>query len=295
MEPELYMKKHYIMTYIEDVTCLMLAQKKKDSKFQPLPFLQDYFQRVRAGNHVFRRKYSFVSATPYNRRCFIKLIWQAFVNIIREKVPMRGSDYHQLVELVCADFPIEIIHQVMSVLAHQTEVKIPEKAVMFNDFLYTLQVLFYYKEFVQECKTIHGKLTPGNSYETSPHIVVVPCSKEDDEAKEKIFESEDDKQLQLQESSVCSSSSSCSIEVFRQSIEALWCRLSDKQSWIVTPSFPVVKEILQQCPMETTFLDFLAQMCNSKLINEYIGVLPAREVFLLTDPPIIGKVSQYQT
>lgn len=292
MEPEMYMKKHYIMTYIEDVTCLLLAQKKKDSKFQPLPFLQDYFQRVRTGNHVFRRKYSFVSATPYNRRSFIKLIWQAFINIIREKVPMKGSDYHQLMELVCTDFPIEIIHQVMSVLAHQTKVKTP--SVMFNDFLYTLQVLFYYKEFVQECETVHSKLTPGNSSQTSPRIVIVPCSKKDDEGKEKTLEIEDDKQLQLQESSVRPSSSSCSIDLFTQSIEALFCKLTDKQPWIAAPSFPVVKEILQHCPMETTFLDFLAQMCNSKLINEHINVLPVREVFLQTDPPIIGKVSQYQ-
>ena len=293
MEPELYLKKHYIMTYIEDVTCLMLAQKKKDSKFQPLPFLQDYFQRVRTGSHVFRRKYSFISATPYNRRCFIKLIWQAFVNITRKKVPMKGSGYHQLIELVCADFPFEIINQVMLVLAHQEEFKMPERIAMFFEFLYAFQVLFYYKEFIQECKTAHSKLSLGNSSQTSPHIVVVPCSKEDDEGKEKILE--DDKQLQLQESGVRPSSSSCSIEVFTQSIEALCCRLTDKQPWIVAPPFSVLKEILQCCPMEITFLDFLTQMCYSKLINDYIGILPVREVFVLTDPPIIGEVSQYQT
>ena len=254
-----YLKKHYLEVYISDATYKLVARKHKDPKTRSLPFLLDYFVGVRSGYHVFKRRYKYVSATPYNRQSFIKITWQAFVNLIQQQVPMKGQEYHQLLQLLCNDFPISLIEQVINVITHH---KPSQDSITFTEFIYTLQVIFYYQEFLNEVGNIFSR-----SGESS--IIVLP-------PKDTDTENIQNEMLPLAQ--------------FTLSIQALHEKICSNKPWLVLPSLTSLNDVIPGSTHQVTMLDFLSYLCECEQINKQIGVLPPRELFLTTEPPVINKI-----
>lgn len=251
----LYLKKHYLEVYISDATHQLLTRRKKDSKDGSLQFLLRYFVKVQNGLHVLKRQYSYVSSTPYNRKSFIKLIWQAFFNIIQQQVPMTGSQYHQLLQLLCNDFPITLIEQVMNIITASSQTP-----VTFTEFIYTLQIIFYYQEFIEH---VHNLF---NSSEGSTSVIIVPPPNQTSQIIETL-----------------------SLSHFTQLMQSLHEKVGSTQAWIVIPSLSSLLTVLQNCSTEVSFLQFLVHLSNCEQINKEIGILPSCELFLTTEPPVIGK------
>jgi hypothetical protein len=256
-----YLKQHHLDVYISDATYHILVREKKNPKFQPIPFLLSYFDRVRAGTHVFGRKFHFVSATPHNRKSFIKVYWQSFVRIIQEEKLLNSSDHHQLLQLLCQDFPLSLCNQVMEIRK--------KSDITLTEFIYTLQVLLYYSEFVEQCEVIFK-----GSNQDSSIIIVPPSSTINGNA---------------------STLSLASLEQLKHSLHDLHMQMTSCQSWVVIPSLPCLQHVIKMMMCSATqqrdvsFNDFLSYLCNCSELNEEIGVLPQQELLLDTEPPIISK------
>jgi hypothetical protein len=62
------------------------------------------FNTTLKGEHILLREYAFVSATALNRKCFLQQVKKVFHSTPYYKV-ITALDYHQMLCLVCSDFP----------------------------------------------------------------------------------------------------------------------------------------------------------------------------------------------
>ncbi|XP_065192142.1 uncharacterized protein LOC135823224 [Sycon ciliatum] len=79
--------------------------------------LAAYFESLLAGRHVLGRRFVFIMATQRNRLSFIHLVSMMVNDVLREKqgkemgaASCLWRDLFGLVQLVCADFPVSVIH-----------------------------------------------------------------------------------------------------------------------------------------------------------------------------------------
>ena len=294
MDPEEYVKKHHLMRYIEDAIAIVMRKgAAKNHKIQPLAILTEYFHKVRTGVHVYSREYSYVSSTPYNRASFITIFWQCFYKLEQVETVMNGSHYHQLVQLLCSDFPMKIIDDIITVHIniHGLLIPVSEVKLTFSDFIYLFQVLFFYEEFLMECETIYKQLEGGVQHTTHsvPSVVVLPRLDNSQEPKEIPLSDSRYKVKDLTNSTLTSPSMRLSSETFLQAIENLCIKIRDWHPGQVAPSPKSVKNISEQCGTEITYQEFLAYLCKSSHVVSDIGILPLRDAFSLSDPPCIGK------
>ena len=71
-------------------------------------FRFDSFTQAIKGEHILLREYAFVSATEVNRRCFLQQVKKVFHTTPYYKV-VTALDYHQMLCLICSDFPRSLI------------------------------------------------------------------------------------------------------------------------------------------------------------------------------------------
>jgi hypothetical protein len=62
------------------------------------------FNTTLKGEHILLREYAFVSATALNRKCFLQQVKKVFHSTPYYK-QITALDYHQMLCLVCSDFP----------------------------------------------------------------------------------------------------------------------------------------------------------------------------------------------
>eukprot|EP00891_Asterochloris_glomerata_P007179 jgi/Astpho2/7179/Aster-x0759 len=98
-----FLKTQHLKHYFCDLCKLYLTS---DGTQPAADFALEYFQAVQAGTHVIGRRFEIVAATPHNRRCFLRLAWQAFAPLARADMDeLTLHDLHSLLQLVCADCP----------------------------------------------------------------------------------------------------------------------------------------------------------------------------------------------
>ena len=294
MDPKMYLRKHHIMTYIEDGTTQLLS--KRDSKIPPLMFLLKYFKSVQNGSHIKFREYSFISATPHNRASFIKLLWQSYFSLSQDGVAMKIKDYFPLLQLLCSDFPPNLIQLVQAL--HQP----PNTDVEFVTFLYTFQVVFYFESFLVECHSVYHSLLMGIQYYTAQtnkpilSVVVLPRSDStplDDQTATKSTSSAGRDEVGVQDSNTTSplvsaltdpSCSTISTVSLTQSLTKLCGRLREKQPWVACPAPSSIHSLLADSSTDISLHSFLHKLMASNDINQTIGVLPSKHDFLNSSP-----------
>lgn len=151
----------------------LLRKKDEDSKTKPFHFLADYFKRVVSGNHVALREYSFITATPYNRRCFIKLFWDSYHNVSETGQVMTCLEHYSFLRLLCYNFPQDMIHTISMVIFLDAS---SDNLVSFSDFAYAFQVCFYYHDFLQKCSEEFYCITSSSSLRAKSSPIIVPTS-----------------------------------------------------------------------------------------------------------------------
>jgi hypothetical protein len=127
--------------FLSDAVSEFMAANAQD----PLDFLAAYFANVQSGKHVLFRKFKFISASVLNRRSFIAQLKNTFRSIAAAPdCEMRPEVLHQLVCLLCPDFPFSLVRNA-SRICHKNG-----HDLRYDDFCDRLCILFYFSEFMNQ-------------------------------------------------------------------------------------------------------------------------------------------------
>ena len=297
MEPERYLKKHHLLTYIQDLTSILIENKysKGSQKPHPITLIQDYFHRVRIGIHVYQREYKYVYSTPYNRACFIRIIWQCYSKGLNQSnILMCYSEYLQLIQLVCRDFPSHFADE--AVLLLSCVMNEPHK-VSFCEFMYTFQVLFYYEDFIHDCERLFNVNVPdeyndlpGKGVVILPRLVDSPTDKEEDSHPVDPTSINNIVSTPLINSTT---SAENNVDQLYDQIAALCDSMPYKHFERGCPSTETIQQLFDSFKSSgvtvISFNDFLNALCTSEYVNCNINVLPSRTTFNDTIPPEFGE------
>ena len=298
-DPELYLKKHHLMTYMEDAVTFLLERRDEDPKTRPYELLAEYFESVKKGTHVLYRDYSFVSMTPHSRASFVRLFWYSFSEVASRGDSMRVMEYLSLLRLLCHNFPSDLVQKVARVLFSYDAM---ENMICFPDFLYTFQILFYYEAFLHRCEVICMDMLSGQTPldlldGNSTVVVSMPNTGEQtgrgDGGREEggggerrpetscsmqsMLSSEDDITA-THSSSQHRPDSPLDAEVFLKAVTSLCLRV-EKEPWERCPNAEVVTELIGELT-SVTFYDFILALSRSERMNSEIGALPERSDLL---------------
>lgn len=284
-DPEVYLKKHHLMAYIEDAVTFLLERKDEDPKTRPYKLLAEYFESIKKGTHVLYRDYSFVSLTPHSRSSFVRLFWYSFAEVADRGDSMRVMEYLSLLRLLCHDFPSGLVQKVARVIFSYDAM---ENLVNFPDFLYTFQVVFYYESFLQRCELICADIVSGQAPLNlldcaSTMVVSMPSTSEygtrPDTANSMLstLSTEDD---------ACPSTphkpeSPLQAEIFSRAVTNLCLRM-EKEPWERCPNPQLLAELITDLA-SVTFYDFVLALSRSEQINNEIGALPERSRLLTAE------------
>uniref|UniRef100_A0AAQ4S7F7 Centriolar satellite-associated tubulin polyglutamylase complex regulator 1 n=1 Tax=Gasterosteus aculeatus aculeatus TaxID=481459 RepID=A0AAQ4S7F7_GASAC len=221
--------------------------------FGLIRYFAEYFSSVKNSNHVLFREYNYIRATPHNRASFIRVFWRCYRQIGKSGDLLSTLEYRSLLQLLCPDFPLEM----RAARIVQME-DVVDCLMSFSNFLYALQLQFYYPKFLNSMLLIYQDLLAGKS----PNTVIVPTSTSIDllpsVAAENISK---EKQQQQQDGADPSTLAQC--------IDALCDRFKHR-------------EVLGQTN-KVYYYSFLMSLAKHESINQTIGVLPSRAEFLI-DP-----------
>ena len=274
-DPEIYLRKHHVLTYIEDAVSFILERKDEDAKTKPFELLAEYFKSIKAGTHILFREYAFVCATPHNRVSFVKLFLQSYTEIAAKNELMRVADYLSLLRLLCHDFPVSTVQKIGQVLFTQNAM---DNLVSFPDFLYTFQTLFYYEHFLSLCELIfmNGADTPRTSYGSSTVVVSMPSATEQDSiSRPTTSEGERTSQIISDTFQTEPSGKKLDSDTFVTAAVSLVQRLQVKEPWERCPAIDTLYEVMQGIK-SLSFFDFVLSLAKSEAVNSEIGVLPLK-------------------
>lgn len=286
-DPELYLKKHHVMAYIQDAVTFLLERKDQDPKTKPYELLAEYFESIKKGTHVLFRDYTFVSLTPHNRASFIRLFWHSYSEVAVRGDSLKVVEYLSLLRLLCHNFPSDVINKIARVLFSYDAM---ENLVSFSDFIYTFQTLFYYELFLKRCEEFCSDIasgqTPRNLLGASTVIVSVPSSGIQSVSSRPETANSLQSGVSTSEAPHMLSAPSgfdevLDVEVFIQAITNL-CQRFEREPWERCPNIKLLVEIVTRLSC-LTFYDFVLALARSEKINRDIGVLPDRNALLTAD------------
>ena len=249
-----YLEKHNIYLYVEDALCQLLLYKDEQSKVIPSKFLADYFRSVHEGSHTLYRNYSFISATPHNRSCFIRNVWSCFHHIACHRELLSVKEYHSLLCLLCHDFPLEMVQRTARIVLMDDAL---DCLMAFVDFLYAFQLQFYYEEYISMCKEPYDLLITGAA------TVFVPSTENWQQSQPGSHYNDDENRQ----------SEGVNSQSFLDALEKVDMKspkfLSRPQLQHICSELDKVERI--------TFHGLLMALSKNELINQEIGVLPHRD------------------
>lgn len=117
---EAYLERSDVAIYLRDVVRLLLANRTE----RPLEFIHQYFRGVLKGDNVVLREFAYVSASPRNRISFIMNFEEAYKDS-KWTEAITADDYHQLLKLLCPDFPFALVNRAVYMLSSTRHDKMP--------------------------------------------------------------------------------------------------------------------------------------------------------------------------
>lgn len=142
LSAEEYLSMHGVDVFLRDVVNQILDARVD----QPLMMVSKYFSRVSSLNHVSGREFEFVDACPRNRLAFMRLFQRTFHGNIDAGETLLVQDYHQLVQMLCPDFPVSIIRTAVSTF--------PGSKYPFIKLSRALQLYLFYRTFLKQVGTL---------------------------------------------------------------------------------------------------------------------------------------------
>ncbi|XP_067292364.1 centriolar satellite-associated tubulin polyglutamylase complex regulator 1 isoform X2 [Pseudorasbora parva] len=249
-----YLAETNVTFYLNDAVTQLLEHKEEYTQFGVVRYFAEY---VKNGNHVLFREFSYIKATPHNRESFIHTFWKCFRQIGKNGDLLAMSEYSSLLQLLCPDFPTEMVQNTARIVLSDDAT---DCLMSFSDFIYSLQIQFYYEEFVESVSVIYQDLLSGKN----PNTVIVPTSTSVEQLSSAANE-EPDAQEGVDSS------------IFCECIEGLCERFKHK-----FPSIVAIKEILESS-QRVSFYSFLMALAKHEGVNQDISALPNKSD-LLIDP-----------
>lgn len=138
------------------------------------------------------RDHAFISASHYNRSCFLQQVTRIFHSGPYYRV-LSALDYHQCINLICPDFPRTLILDACSILdvhPSATENPIQQGEVWsvisheprlfdrfgLEDLKAAVELVFYYTEFIEKLKTCFAEFSPPFSVQGEAAISLIYSS-----------------------------------------------------------------------------------------------------------------------
>lgn len=270
MDPDSYLRKHHLLTYVEDAILLLLSCKDEDSKTKPFQLLTDYFKSIRNGSHIIFREYDFISATPHNRSSFIATFWRTYGDVPECSVPMKIIEFHSLLKLLCSDFPLIEAQKVSRALFGSDTTS---NVISFADFIYTFQVTFYFDYFLRQLETIYPSLLSGSyhpslySHFSSTTAVIVPLPT--------VSTSQPSDSITATQVSSESFSKTVSSGVLLEAALGLCQMIVERYPGQSCPSQDALREVLSG-DGELSLQNFVLKLSLSSLVIREIGPLPPK-------------------
>uniref|UniRef100_A0A670J115 Centriolar satellite-associated tubulin polyglutamylase complex regulator 1 n=1 Tax=Podarcis muralis TaxID=64176 RepID=A0A670J115_PODMU len=249
--------QQHVLTYMEDAVSQLLESRDDISQYGIARFFTEYFNSVRQGTHILFREFNFVQATPHNRASFLRTFWRCFRTVGKNGDLLTAKEYHCLLQLLCPDFPMELTQKAARIVLMDDAV---DCLMSFSDFLFALQIQFYYSEFIESVAAIYQELLTGKN----PNTVIVPTSSSGQHRSRQTL-------------SECSQLDGVEAPAFYQCLESL----CDRSKYSCPPS-AIVKEVLSSV-QRLTFYGFLMALAKHHGINRALGALPDKADLLL-DP-----------
>lgn len=274
-DPQIYLRKHHVLTYIEDAVTFILERKDEDSKTKPFELIAEYFKSVKSGTHILFREYAFVCATPHNKVSFVKLFSQSYSEIAAQNKMMKVTDYLSLLRLLCHNFPISTVHRIGQILFTQNPL---ENLVSFPNFLYTFQTVFYYERFLKLCEQIFlSGQALHTLYGSSTVVVSMPSTTVEQENMSRLSTSEAEKTAQINTEMFQTNLSGrqLDIDTFVPAVVGLVQLLQEKEPWESCPSVDTLYAVMHGVDTLSLF-DFVLSLAKSEAVNSEIGVLPQK-------------------
>ena len=294
MDPLQYLEAHNMLTYISDAIAVLTTRKRQDPSKSDIALLAQYFQTLKLGVHVYGREFEYVTATPYNRICFIRLFWQCFYALEKESMVMKVTDYLQLLRLLCPNFPTSFVSKIKSVLRHSGN----KTSIRFQEFIYIFQVTLYYEGFLAECEKVYTEpsterdqiqvsvvasgadgavLATNNSQSEQKHLVLTGQILQGHEAD---YEDSASKPHE-------------GISMFAEQVLHIRDKLLNEQQWQCLPEAKTLRHILLGDSRVTSSVGLIVSLVQSNAINLEIGILPNKNNFHCIEPPPL-PVLQYK-
>ena len=149
LDADAYLDRFHVRAYMQDALALLLVHRPE----QPLPFLAEYYRRVRHGDNVRNREFRYVNSTPRNRLAYLTAFRRTYANL-SERTDLSFLDYLELQRLLCPDFSSQFCEDVAKCL---TTTGALSNALGFQPFLSMFQLLFYYSEFMMQAGEVYRK------------------------------------------------------------------------------------------------------------------------------------------
>ncbi len=138
---EAYLAQHGLDVFFTDVVHHILDARDE----QPLLAISEYFAKASAGAHVAGRKFAFADATSRNRLAFVRTFEKTFAATFDADEPLVLEDYHQLLCMICPDFPMRVVRSALSTF--------PRTKLSFATISRAVQLYTFYRRFLEgvEC------------------------------------------------------------------------------------------------------------------------------------------------
>ncbi|XP_030644241.1 centriolar satellite-associated tubulin polyglutamylase complex regulator 1 [Chanos chanos] len=250
-----YLADTNVLFYLNDAVAQLLEHREEYTQFGVVRYFAEYFTSVKNGNHVLFREFNYIKATPHNRASFLHIFWKCFRQIGKNGDLLAVLEYSSLLQLLCPDFPLEVVQGAARIVLMDDAM---DCLMSFSDFLYSLQIQFYFEEFLENVAVIYQDLLSGKT----PNTVIVPTSVE---------------QLSNAANEEAETQEGVDSLVFCECIKGLCERFKHNY-----PSISAIKEILEN-NQRMTFYGFLMAIAKHEGINQDIGALPNRTDVLI-DP-----------
>ncbi|CAK8678292.1 centriolar satellite-associated tubulin polyglutamylase complex regulator 1-like [Clavelina lepadiformis] len=251
-----YLEKHHVLMYVEDAIGQLLEYKDENAKVISSKFLGDYFRSVHQGAHILFRDYDFIQATPYNRSCFIKCVWNCFRHIANHGELLSIKEYHSLLCLLCHDFPLDMVQRTARIVLMDDAL---DCLISFTDFLYAFQIQFYYEDYINACKEPYDNLLSGVT-------VFVPSTDNWQQSQPSNLQTDHDSKH----------NEGVNSQSLYDAMEKTCLKLSSNTP---RPSLQHLHDELCK-PPRITFYSLLMAMSKNDDINNEIGFLPNRDSVL---------------
>ncbi|XP_053576291.1 centriolar satellite-associated tubulin polyglutamylase complex regulator 1 [Bombina bombina] len=252
-----YLAQRHVLTYLEDALSQLLENREEVEPCSSARFFSEYFNSVSQGTHVLFREFEFVQATPHNRASILRIFWKCFRTIAKNGDLLTVNEYHCLLQMLCPDFPMELTQRAARIVLMDDAM---DCLMSFSDFLYALQIQFYYSEFLDSASAIYHDLLTGKNSNT----VIVPTSRLP-------------VSRQRQPPGDSCTHEGVDAGQFYQGVESLCERY--RHSF---PPLPLLCEITSSAT-RVTFYGFLMALAKHPGINRQIGALPDKADLLIDE------------